>query len=188
MPERSINVDEEDYLLAKTIIEETQENIDLQEGVANYVNYWNMALVYTILELPKSKVVHFLQESRKLNPIGFDKLLSYAKTNPTKIRWKEYIGSEEFDSIVSSKIKSQNQATNQNHERAVRIAQYSDLQRQLLAISEADQQFRTGTVYDATKQGSIDQKNLEEIDSLFTCYERYIGVDLVGKIWLTSCG
>ncbi len=32
VPEQSTNVDEADYLLAKRIIEETWENIDLHEG------------------------------------------------------------------------------------------------------------------------------------------------------------
>ncbi len=140
-----------------------------------------MAIAYTILELPKEQVVNFLQESRNLNPVGFDKLLSYAKTNPTGIRWREYIGPEKFNAIFNSKTEPPHQAADQGNERAARIASYSNLQRQLLAISEADEQFRGETVYDATKQSSIDRKNLEKIDSLFVRYERYIGVDLVGE-------
>jgi len=189
IPDKLPAVETKEYDFAVRVLEETYETIRQNNGEFNYINYWNLALAYTMCMQPQDEVAHFISESVRLNPLSFHQLAGKSIAEPTVADWRKYLGEERWLEVTSSNVDLTAMAQDREAERLKKIREYSDLQCLIAAIREDDQRHRTDTDLDLEKQEYLDQKNISLIDSLYAQFgeyvgKKYVGEDLAHVMWL----
>lgn len=180
-PQKKDEVSEENYRKAIYILEQTFTAIKKDSFQINYADHINIAGAYSLLLEPKELIFAELNlaQEKNLESTAAVFMLGVKSPNYFSLTQSEYDSLKQKFEMIYEKSK--------NEDRQFDINQYAvegnydkALVELIAAIGESDQKHRIGDK-NMELQSQIDKENLLLIDSLYECYQRYLGRSLVGE-------
>lgn len=189
-PEQREGVSDKQYQYACMILEETYKGVRKDNGVYNYVDYWNLAMAYIILKEPRDQFRTFFFKSKEMNPKNFAQIfLSPDFGGKDASKWEGYLSQSEHEGLLAEARQiaatANQSSTKPKPETKQQI--YSKYNQDLVDVferlQEKDRRHRVAPNKDKQKQRILDDENLAEIDTYYEIYKRYIGKSLVGEAY-----
>lgn len=177
-PEQREGVDDNAFRKWTYILENSYDQIKSNDGRMVYADHLNLATAFIHLKEPKKQVLNHwklaqekdLESTAEVFPLVYG---SYDKVDG-------YLTSAEYDSLIkmfNSVMDNKEEKSNDPEKYAKDNNLDIGLVNLMAYLMEKDQEFRSS---DILKQQSIDQRNIEIIDSLFLIHNKYIGKSMVG--------
>jgi uncharacterized protein (UPF0335 family) len=182
-PPKPNTLSEEDYRHGKLILENSYAQIisAKRERELCYLDYWNFAVAYSIMDQPLDTVYNFLLLSKKSDEKSFCQVIEFYENSGEENKFHKKFGHRYKGLAESCKINK----TEANEADSFDLLTYAksggfdiELVKKLDRMSKLDQKYRAKK-YDPFLQTPLDKQNMEELEKVIEKYG-YPGKSLVG--------
>ena len=177
---RPATVSQKDYDWGLFVLGEARKDVEADGMNYSYSDFWNITMAFMRLGEPKASVEVAFQKAIAEHPqsiceyiesFGEKSVQSLTAAIPEVfLPFYENCGKEK---VAVEKFDAPKYAAENNLDLA--------LIEQIYKISETDQQYRSETPVDWSKQTPLDEANLATIEKLYQQYGTYLGESLVGE-------
>jgi len=170
-PVRKSGVSESDFQKAEMILDQTLSSTKGNPSSFNVADFWNLAIVFRLLDYPTDYVEAAFTEAAAQDP---DALCDYIESlGGGKL---EAAIPEVFQKFVRDHCHAPSGSIAHRKPKAT-----NELAKLIMEIKKRDQQYRHQSAVPWEKQRPLDLINQSLIDSLYSAHGEYIGKTKVGK-------